>query len=199
MLKNSATAFVIVSLAASLAFAGKFNKVISVGSPAPDWTNIQGTDDKQHSLGDYKDAKAVVVIFTCNHCPVAQQYEERLIQLQNEFKNRDVQLIAISVSQGEEDNLAAMKAHAQERKFNFPYLSDLTQLSGRAYGAQKTPEAFVLDRDRKVVYIGGVDDSWADTTAVKKTYLRDAIEAALDGRSPAVQETRPTGCGIEYQ
>ena len=121
------------------------------------------------------------------------------MQLQNDFRDRDVQLVAISVSQGEEDGLAAMKAHAQKSESSTSRTCRTSRKSPAERTAQKTPEAFVLDRDRKVVYVGGIDDSWADATAVKKPYLRDAIEAALDGRTPAVPETRPTGCGIEYQ
>ena len=198
MRKNLAIAVLIVTLAASAAVAGRFNKVLSVGDPAPAWTSTTGTDGKQHSLDDYKSAKVIVAVFTCNHCPVAQQYEERLIELQRDYQGKGVQVVAICVNAGEEDNLSAMQERAKERKFNFPYLSDPSQAAGKLYGSQKTPEAFVLDADRKIVYMGAIDDNWMAADDVKKPYLRNAIDAALEGRKLEVQEMRATGCGIEY-
>jgi peroxiredoxin len=198
MRNSSAIAFLMVAVAASAAFAGRFNTVLSVGDTAPAWQNIVGTDDKQHSLDDYKNAKVVVAIFTCNHCPVARQYEERLIQLQKDYQAKGVQVVALCVNPGVEDNLPHMKKRAEESGYNFPYLSDPTQVAGRLYGAQKTPEVFVLNAERKVVYMGAIDDNWMAADDVKKPYLRNAIDAALAGRTPEVQEMRATGCGIEY-
>ncbi len=198
MRKTLPIALVCVAMLASTAMAGKFNKVLSLGSAAPAWPTVSGTDDKQHSLQDYKDAKAVVVIFTCNHCPVAQQYEQRLVELQRDYQSKGVQVVAICVNSGEEDSLEHMKQRAAQRDFNFPYLSDPSQAAGKMYGAQKTPEAFVLDADRKVVYMGAIDDNWMDATEVKKPYVRNAIDAVLSGKTPDVQEIRATGCGIEY-
>jgi len=198
MRKSLAIALVVSMLIVGTAFAGKFNKVLKTGDQAPAWPSITGTDGKQHSLEDYKDAKVIVAIFTCNHCPVAQQYEERLVELQRDYQAKGVQVVAICVNNGEEDNLAHMKDRAVERQYNFPYLSDPTQLTGKLYGAQKTPEAFVLDADRKIVYMGAIDDNWMAAVDVKKPYVRSAIDAALEGRQPETQETRATGCGIEY-
>jgi peroxiredoxin len=198
MRKTLPIALVCVAMLASTAVAGKFNKVLSLGSVAPAWPTVSGTDDKQHSLQDYKDAKAVVVIFTCNHCPVAQQYEQRLVDLQRDYQAKGVQVVAICVNSGEEDSLEHMKQRAAAQVFNFPYLSDPSQAAGKMYGAQKTPEAFVLDADRKVVYMGAIDDNWMDATEVKKPYVRNAIDAVLSGKAPEVQEIRATGCGIEY-
>jgi len=200
MRKNLAFAFAVVALAAGMACAaGRFNKVVAIGDQAPDWTDIAGTDGKQHNLSDYKDAKVIVEVFTCNHCPVAQLYEDRLIQLQKDYEAKGVKLIAISVSKVQGDGLEDMKAKVEERGFNFPYLHDPTQTVGRAIGAQHTPQAFVLDAHRKIVYMGGIDNNWNNPDAVTKTYLRDAIDAALAGHTPEVQETRATGCGIDYQ
>ncbi len=198
MRKNFAIALIVSVLVAGSAFAGKFNKVLSIGEQAPAWPSITGTDGKQHSLDDYKSAKVIVAIFTCNHCPVAQQYEERLVELQRDYQAKGVQVVAICVNNGEEDNLGHMKERATERGFNFPYLSDPTQVTGKLYGAQKTPEAFVLDADRKIVYMGAIDDNWMAAAEVKKPYVRNAIDAALEGRKPEAQEMRATGCGIEY-
>jgi peroxiredoxin len=198
MRKSSAIAFLIVAAAASAAVAGRFNKVLSVGDTAPAWPNIVGTDDKQHGLDDYKNAKVIVAVFTCNHCPVARQYEQRLIDVQKDYQAKGVQIVAICVNKGQEDSLAHMKERVQESGYNFPYLSDPSQAAGRLFGAQKTPEVFVLNADRKVVYMGAIDDNWMAADDVKKPYLRNAIDAALAGRTPDVQEMRATGCGIEY-
>lgn len=198
MRKISAIAFILLASLASTAMAGKFNKVLSIGDTAPALANIVGTDGKQHSLADYKDAKAIVVVFTCNHCPVAQQYEQRLVDLQRQYKDKNVQVLAICVNGGDEDNLEHMKQRAQEREFNFPYLSDPSQAAGKLYGAQKTPEVVVLDGKRKVVYMGAIDDSWMSAEDVKKPYVRNALDAVLSGKSPEVQEMRATGCGIDY-
>jgi peroxiredoxin len=198
MRKILAIAFVGVAVLTSAASAGRFNKVLSIGDGAPSWPAVMGTDDKLHSLDEFKDAKAIVVVFTCNHCPVAQQYEQRLVDLQRDYKDKGVQVVAICVNGGEEDNLGHMKARAEERAFNFPYLSDPTQATGKLFGAQKTPEAFVLDAKRKVVYMGAIDDSWMSSEDVKKPYVRNALEATLSGKNPDVIEMRATGCGIEY-
>jgi peroxiredoxin len=199
MRTKAAITILVVSSMATVAFAGMLNKVLSVGSPAPQWSNIEGTDGKQHSLADYKDAKAIVIVFTCNHCPVAASYEERLIALQKEYQQRGVQLVAICVSKGQEDDLAAMKTRAEEKAFNFPYLSDSSQAMGRNHGARTTPEVFVLDAKRKVAYMGKIDDNWMSVDDVKKPYLRDALDAVLAGRAPEIQETKAVGCGIDYQ
>ncbi len=198
MRKISAIAVAIVILSAAAATAGRFNKVVNIGDAAPAWTDLEGTDGKRHSLSDYKDAKVIVEVFTCNHCPVAMAYEDRLIALQTEFKDQGVQIVALSVSKVDEDQLPEMKAKAEGKGFNFPYLHDPSQAAGRSIGAFKTPHAFVFDANRKIVYMGGIDDNWMAPEGVKKNYLRDAIVAALAGKTPAVQENLPTGCGIEY-
>jgi peroxiredoxin len=149
-----------ISLTVNVALAGKYNRVLNIGQVAPDWSNIQSTDDMQHSLGDYKNAKIVVVAFTCNHCPVAASYEKRLVELQKDYVTRGVQIVAICVSRADEDNLEAMKTRANAQRFNFPYLSDPSQSIGRTYGARTTPEVFVLDGNRKLVYMGSIDDNW---------------------------------------
>ena len=186
-------------LIASPSQAGKFNKVVSIGDAAPKWSDAAGVDGKPHGLADYKEAKLVVQIFTCNHCPVAQLYEDRLVELQKNYKDKGVQLIAISVSNMEADELPAMKVRSESRRFNFPYLHDATQKVGRDYGATATPQVFVLDANRKIVYMGSIDDSWAEPDQVKKPYLRDAIDATLQGKTPTVTETKAKGCGIEYE
>jgi peroxiredoxin len=177
---------------------GKFNPTISVGEKAPDFSGLPGTDDKKHGLDQLKRAKAVVVVFTCNHCPVAQAYEDRLVALQKEFRKQGVRFVAICANPDEADQLEKMKERAESKKFNFPYVRDDDQKIGRAYGAAVTPHVFLLDKDRKIAYMGSVDDN-QDAEKVSKHYLKDAIDAVLAGKSPETTETRQFGCGIKYE
>jgi peroxiredoxin len=173
-------------------------KGVKVGDPAPDWKGIIGVDDKEHSLADYKDAKLIVLVFTCNHCPVAKAYEDRLIALQKDYKNKGVQVIAVNVNNIPEDRLDRMKERAKEKGFNFPYIYDSSQKMGHDYGARVTPHVCVLDSERKIAYIGAIDDN-IDPAKVKKHYLRDALDALLAGQTPPVAETKAFGCTIKYE
>ncbi|MGB9688445.1 thioredoxin family protein [Thermogutta sp.] len=173
-------------------------KGVKVGDPAPDWKGIIGVDDKEHSLADYKDAKLIVLVFTCNHCPVAKAYEDRLIALQKDYKDKGVQVIAVNVNNIPEDRLDRMKERAKEKGFNFPYIYDSSQKMGHDYGARVTPHVYVLDSERKIAYIGAIDDN-IDPAKVKKHYLRDALDALLAGQTPPVAETKAFGCTIKYE
>jgi peroxiredoxin len=170
-----------------------------IGATAPAWENLTGTDDKQHSLQDLEDAKAVAVIFTCNSCPVAVAYEDRIVQLANDYKDKGVEVVAINVNKDESNALPAMKERAEEKGFTFAYLFDPTQQIARDYGATVTPHAFVLNEARKVVYAGAIDDNQNDPAAVKEQHLRKAIDATLAGQEPEVASVRPVGCGIKYE
>jgi peroxiredoxin len=171
---------------------------LKIGDTAPNWNGIIGTDDKTHSLSDYKDAKLVVVVFTCNHCPVAQAYQDRLIAMQKDYQSKGVQLVAVNVNNIPEDKFEKMKERAKAKAFNFPYLYDATQKIGRDYGATVTPHVFLLDKNRKTAYIGAVDDNMKPAD-VKKQYLRDAIEALLAGSEPPKTNAKPMGCAIQYE
>jgi peroxiredoxin len=171
---------------------------VKVGDAAPEFKGIVGIDDKEHDLADFKDAKLVVVVFTCNHCPVAAGYEGRLVALQDAYKDKGVQVVAVNVNTIEPDRLDKMKERAKAKKFNFPYLYDSSQKIGHDYGATVTPHVFVLDPERKVVYIGAIDDK-LDVAKVKKNYLRDALDALLDGKQPPQAATKQFGCSIKYE
>lgn len=176
--------------------AGEFNETLSIGDVGPAWKDLPGVDGKRHSLTDLKDKPVVVVVFTCNSCPVATDYEDRIIKVARNHGDK-VAVVAINVNTVAEDRLPQMMERAQARKFPFPYLYDESQKIGKAYGATFTPEFFVLDRDRKVVYMGGMDDN-SDPDAVKKNYLEPAIEAAMNKTVPAVKETVAIGCRVRY-
>ena len=171
---------------------------LQVGDEAPAWTDLAGIDDAKHSLSDLEDTQAVAVVFTCNHCPVAKAYEDRLVQLSKDYADKSFKLVAINVNNLEEDKLPAMKQRAEEKGFNFPYLYDPSQEIGRDYAATVTPHAFLLDTDRKVVYMGAIDDSQS-VEKVEKQYLRDAIDAVLAGENLAVSSSKQFGCSIKYE
>ena len=197
-LMSGVVAAVLVCAVSTELVAAKFNRVMDIGKPAPVWKNLPGVDGKTHSLDELKKAKAVVVVFTCNHCPVAQAYEQRLIKLANERRKQGVAFVAISVSDYEADNLEAMKKRATELKLPFAYLHDPTQQIGKKYGALWTPSVFLLDAKRRVVYMGGVDDSMYPEK-VDRRFLKDAIDAVLTGKPVEIEETKPAGCPIDYE
>jgi peroxiredoxin len=169
-----------------------------VGDAAPKFADLVGVDDQKHSLDDFAAAKVVAVVFTCNSCPVAVAYEDRLIAYQKDYADKGVQLVAINVNNAEPDRLPAMKTRATEKGFEFPYLYDPTQKSAREYGAEVTPHVFLLDGQRKLAYVGPVDDNM-DDPAGAKPLLRQATDAVLEGKAPEVVQEKPVGCGIKYE
>jgi len=192
----------VVSLVAVSAFAGKFNTVISVGDKAPDFSGlpaVQNGEDTSLSLADLKE-NIVVVAFLANHCPVVKAYEDRLIEFTNAYKDKGVRVVGISVSNPSmtQDKIPGIKEYTKEHKSNYVYGYDETQAVGKAYGATNTPQFFVLDKERKIRYTGTLDDSQREDR-VKKTYLKDAVDALLSGKTPETDETRPQGCGISYR
>jgi peroxiredoxin len=194
-----------VALVAGLALAAsqptsaaKFNRVLDIGSKAPEWKDLQGVDGKKHGLAELKKAKAVVVVFTCNHCPVAKSYEKRLMELTKKYEEKGVKVVAISVSLYEADLMGEMKKRAEEKKYNFAYLHDPSQKIGEAYGVLRTPTVFLLDQNRKVAYMGAFDDDMYEER-VTESYLKDGIDAVLAGKSPEVTETKSSGCPIAYE
>lgn len=187
-----------IALAAQPARAGKFNRVLNVGDKAPAFAVLRGVDGKRHSLADYRKAKLLVIAFVANHCPMAKQYEPRMLAFQKKYAAKGVQFLAISSSRFPADGFTQMKARAKKSGYRFPYLHDPTQKTGRAYGATNTPHFFVLDGKRRVAYMGAFDDN-KDPAKVEEHSLRDAVDALLAGKKPEVAETRQFGCEIEYE
>ena len=171
---------------------------VEIGDKAPAWSGIPGIDDKKHSLSDYTSAKAIVLVFTCNHCPVAQAYEERLVALQKDYEPKGVQVVAVNVNTMPADRLDKMKERAEEKGFKFPYLFDESQKMGHDDGAAVTPHAFVVGKEGKLVYIGAIDDNMS-AKKVKKHYVRDALDAILADKEPPQPKTKAFGCGIAYE
>lgn len=185
-------------------------KPLKIGSPAPNF-DLPGVDDRRHSLAEYKDAKVLVVLFTCNHCPTAQAYEDRIIQTHKDYKDRGVALVAISPNDPKavrldelgytdlSDSLEDMKVRAKDKKFEFPYLYDgEDQKVSLAYGAVATPHAFVFDAERKLRYQGRIDDSKDGVGEPKSHDLRAAVDALLAGKAPPVETTKVFGCSTKW-
>ncbi|MBY0513472.1 MAG: thioredoxin family protein [Gemmataceae bacterium] len=199
------TVFGLATLAAAISLApaanpGKFNKVLTVGDKAPAWTDLEGTDGKKHALADLKDKEVVVVVFTCNSCPVAAGYEDRIVAFAQKHAGPGgkVGVVAINVNTNKDDALPAMTERAAKKRLPYPYLYDPTQQTARQYGAVYTPEFFVLDRDRKVVYTGAMDDKAPPNTPTAH-YLEPAVLAALAGKpAPTGETSAAAGCRIKF-
>jgi peroxiredoxin len=182
---------------------------LPLGSSAPAF-NLPGVDGRNWTLKDFSDAKILIVTFTCNHCPTAQYYEERIKQIVTDYKSKGVALLAImpndpkSVRLDElgwsdlSDTFAEMKIRAKDRQFNFPYLYDgETEEVSKAYGPVSTPHVFVFDKERKLRYVGAIDNS-ERIQHVTKNYLRDALDSLLAGKEPPIAQTRAVGCSIKW-
>lgn len=177
--------------------AGEFNEVLSIGDAAPKWSGLPGTDGKTHSLADLKDKAVVVVVFTCASCPVAADYEERIGELATRYAAKSVAVVPICVNHGKQDRLDALTARVEKRKLKFHYLYDESQRIAKEFGAVFTPEFFVLDQERKVRYMGAMDDA-TDATKVQSKWVEEAIEAILAGETPKTTETIGRGCRIRF-
>jgi len=190
---------VAVAAIAIPALAGKYNKAISVGDRAPDFSGIPAIyngQDASLSLSDLKE-DIIVLAFLANHCPVVQAYEDRLIDFVSDYKDKGVRVVGVSVNDIDEDRLPGIRKYTKQHKSNYIYGYDESQAMGRAYGATNTPQFFVLDKERKIRYTGTLDDNQREDK-VTKTYLRDAVDALLKGQNPPVDESRPQGCGVRY-
>jgi peroxiredoxin len=171
------------------------------GDPAPAFS-LPGTDGRTCSLDGLSDKPVLVIVFSCNHCPYVQAYEDRLVAIQRDYAARGVQVIAVNSNDDvnyPEDGFEQMVARARAKGFNFLYLRDASQAVARAYGATHTPQLFVFDRARSLRYTGKIDDNWQNPKAVTRQYLRDAIDALLNGRNPVEAQTHAIGCTIKWK
>ncbi|MGA9120638.1 MAG: redoxin domain-containing protein [Bacteroidota bacterium] len=182
---------------------------LQLGSPAPDFS-LPGVDGRTYSLKDFADAKVLAVIFTCDHCPTAQAYEDRIKQLVADFRPRGVAFVCINPNHAEsvrldelgytdlDDTFASMKIRAADRHFNFPYLDDgPTETVARQYGPSATPHVFIFDASRHLRFRGRIDDSEREDL-VKNHDTRNALDALLAGKEPPVTETMVFGCSIKW-
>ena len=179
-----------------------FNEGYKIGDIATDF-KLKNIDDNMVSLADYKDAKGYIVVFTCNHCPYSVAYEDRLIALDKMYKEKGYPVIAINPNNPESypsDDFENMKIRAKEKGFTFPYLLDEGQKIFPQYGATKTPHVFILQKTEKgnqVKYIGTIDNNYGDESKADKHYIKDAVNALLEGKDIPLTETKAIGCSIK--
>lgn len=174
---------------------------LPIGQKAPDF-DLPGVDGKNHSLASFKDATLLVVVFSCNHCPYVIGSEDRLNQFYADYAPRGVAMLAINSNETEghpTDSLEHMKQRAKDKGFKFAYVRDDSQDTARAYGALRTPHFYLFDQDRRLRYTGRMDDNPRMPGAEKTRELRDAVEALLAGRKPAVEMTNPIGCNVKWK
>ncbi len=185
------------------ASADKFG--MGVGDYASDF-ELENIDGKTVSLADYKDNKGFIVVFTCNTCPYAKMYEQRIMELDTKYASKGFPVIAINpndVDQQPGDSMGEMKKRASDKGYTFPYLRDDSQQVASSYGATKTPHVYVLNEEAegkyKIEFIGAIDDSPRDASDVEKTYVEDAVDALIAGDKPAVTGARAIGCTIKWK
>jgi peroxiredoxin len=174
---------------------------LHTGDRAPPFA-LPGTDGRTWRLEDLADAPWLLVVFHCNHCPYAQAWEGRLIELQKEYAARGLRTVLINSNETEhhpEDRFEKMAERAREKGYPFPYLRDESQDVARAYGALVTPHPMLFDRERRLVYQGRIDDNHERPDRVRHRYLRDAIEASLAGRRPEPAELSVLGCSVKWR
>jgi len=169
--------------------------------PAPDFS-LKAVDGKSYSLKDFAGAKALVVIFSCNHCPYVKAYEGRMVAIQKDYLAKGVRFAAINSNDSAkypDDSFEEMVKRAKEQGFNFPYMCDQTQAVARKYGATHTPHLFVFDAARRLAYTGKIDDNWENPGAVRSQYLRDALDDILAEKPPRLPGTHAIGCTIKWK
>ena len=175
-----------------------------VGDKAQDF-KLKNIDGKWVTLEDYKDAKGFIVIFTCNHCPYAKAYEDRIIALDKKYAPLGYPVIAINPNDPvayPDDSYENMQKRAKEKGFTFPYLFDEQQTVFPQFGATRTPHVFILSKagsDMTVEYIGAIDDNYEDASKVTNKYVENAVDALLVGEKPQVAFTKAVGCSIKVR
>lgn len=164
--------------------------------------SLKGIDGNTYSDADFAGKKGLIVIFSCNHCPYVQAYEERIKSIQADYEGKGVRVIAINSNDDvsyPEDSFESMKKRGTEKGFNFLYLRDETQELAKAFGATHTPEIFLFNEERKLAFHGKIDDNWNDEKSIKHRYLRDALDEMLAGKEISVPETFTIGCTIKWK
>ncbi len=201
---------IVIGWVCSSAFGQVEHKTLAIGSKAPDFS-LPAVDGKTYSLQSFKDAKVLAIIFTCNHCPTAQGYEERIIQLTKDYSSKGVQVVAINPNHPESlrldelgwsdvgDSFDDMKVRAKEKNFNFPYLYDgETETVSNQYGPVSTPHVFIFDQDRILRYNGRIDDQENPRKKQTQFDTRNALDAVLNNKGVPVAVTKVFGCSVKW-
>lgn len=202
-MKNVIKNFTVFTLILALsAFTARTKSGYQIGDVIEDFS-LKNVDGKMVSLSDYKDAKGFIITFTCNTCPYANMYEERIIELDKKYASQGYPVIAImpnntQVKPG--DSFEEMQKRAEEKGYTFPYLLDEGQKVYPKFGATKTPHNYVIQKTEEgnvVRYIGAIDDNYRDANSVKQKYVEDAVNALIEGKKVEVTETKAIGCSIK--
>lgn len=176
---------------------------LALGARLPSATKkMKNVDGKMVAIADIKGKAGTLVVFTCNHCPFAKGWEERIVELGNSYSKKGVGVILVNANDPaahEDDGYAQMQERAKSRGMQVPYVVDETSAVAKAFGASVTPEAFLFDKAGKLVYHGAVDDNHREADKVQKHYLKDALDAVVAGKAPPVPESKSMGCGIKYR
>jgi len=198
-----AASLVLVSGPATAGETASAPASLALGAKAPMATSKMKTaNGKEVSIADVKGAKGTLVVFTCNACPWAKKWESRIVELGNDAGKKGIGMIAINSNDpnvNADDSYAVMQTRAKERGMKFAYAYDATSGIARAFGATRTPEAFLFDASGKLVYHGTIDDNADDAAAVKDAYLANAVNAVAGGKAVPVAETKALGCGIKFR
>lgn len=169
-------------------------KELNVGSKASDFS-LTNVDGQLISLDSYENAKGYIVIFTCNNCPYAQAYQQRIIDLHSQYAAKGFPVIAINTSDSGEE----IVSRAKEKNYPFAYLHDETQAVSKAYGASRTPQVYILKKDKTVAYIGTIDNNYKDGNTADKHYVNDAVDALLANKEVPTPTTKAIGCAIKWK
>jgi peroxiredoxin len=203
-MRKTLLSLAVLALAVSPVIAGEYNKKITIGQKAPSFDGlpaVMGPHESTLAMSDIKE-DVVVVVFLANHCPAVVANEDRIIDLANSYKGKSVKVVGISCTGAPtlkaQDDIPAIKTRVKEKGYNYIYAYDESGKVGKAYNATKTPEFYVLDKDRKIQYTGALDDSVFEESKTKKTYVKDAVDALLAGKTIEKTETAAIGCGLAY-
>lgn len=178
-----------------------YSAMLELGTPAPAFA-LPATDGRTYTLDSFRGAKALLVVFTCNHCPYAQAVEDRLIEIGRDYRDRGLAVVLINsndAGQYPEDSFENMMRRAEAKRYPFPYCYDETQSVARAYHAACTPDPFLFDAGQRLFYRGRIDDNWKEPDKVTRRDLREAIEAALAGQPAPGEQRASMGCNIKWK
>lgn len=204
-LASMATLIAVVGAAAGGAGAAESAGGLALGAKVPAAvakTKMKNVDGKMLSIADVTGKAGTLVVFTCNHCPFAKAWEERIVELGNAYAAKGIGVVLVNANDPAmhpDDGFEEMQARAKSRGMKIPYVVDDTSGVARAFGASVTPEAFLFDKAGNLAYHGTIDDNRQEPDKVKARYLKDALEAVAAGKKPAVPETKGLGCGIKFR
>jgi peroxiredoxin len=199
--------FLKISILCALAFtmtSMRMHQTVQIGDKAPDF-NLKNVDGTMKSPADYKDAKGLIIVFTCNHCPFSQIYESRIIELHNKYAPKGYPVVAINPNDPviePDDSYAEMQKRARSMKYPFDYLVDETQMTAKAYGAARTPHVFIVEKKPSanvIRYIGAIDDNADNAAAANNRYVELAVESLLAGKEVTMPETKAIGCTVKWK